>query len=243
MTTAIMPPPTAGASLYERLGGRRALAVLVRNFYLSLQAHPVLGPIFAKHVVSWPRHYATLTEFWSLQAGGPSTYDGKLLRAHHALGLRPEFFEMWLAQWRAELPAALRGMRGGADDRARRGSRGPDASCHSAGPGVMMNIHARTGETILYSRGVSGAWKSKVRTRASTSGVKFTRWPGSSLGTSRSLIISPRRSGLPSASFLANPTPPTCASAPRRVNSTPTQTCPRFSESRSTTFQSARPRS
>ena len=94
-----MPQP-ASPTLYERVGGQHALGVLVRNFYLSLQAHPVLGPIFAAHVVSWPRHYATLTGFWSLQTGGPSTYDGKLLHAHHALGLRPEFFEIWLAQWR-----------------------------------------------------------------------------------------------------------------------------------------------
>ena len=60
----------------------------------------LVGPIFAAHVVDWPRHYATLTEFWSLQTGGPSGYAGRLLRVHHALGLRPEFFEIWLAQWR-----------------------------------------------------------------------------------------------------------------------------------------------
>ena len=95
-----MPPAAVAPSLYERLGGHRALGVLVRNFYLSLQAHPTLGPVFAAHVDDWPWHYATLTEFWALQTGGPSTYDGKLLRAHGALGLRPEFFDLWLAQWR-----------------------------------------------------------------------------------------------------------------------------------------------
>ena len=94
------PPTAAGPSLYARLGGHRALGTLVRNFYLSLQAHPTLGPVFASHVADWPRHYAVLTEFWSLQTGGPSTYDGKLLHTHGALGLRPEFFESWLAQWR-----------------------------------------------------------------------------------------------------------------------------------------------
>ena len=89
-------PPT----LYERLGGRAKLDVLVRNFYASLQIHPVLGPVFAAHVENWPAHYARLTEFWSLQTGGPSQYRGRLLRTHAALGLRPEHFDMWLAQWR-----------------------------------------------------------------------------------------------------------------------------------------------
>ena len=98
LQTARMPPPAP--SLYDRVGGHRQLGVLVRNFYLSLQTDPLLGPIFARHVKSWPAHYATLTEFWALQTGGPAAYGGKLLQAHHALGLRPEFYEVWLAQWR-----------------------------------------------------------------------------------------------------------------------------------------------
>ncbi len=92
-----MPPEIP---LYERLGGRAKLAVLVRNFYASLQIHPTLGPIFAAHVKSWPAHYARLTEFWSLQTGGPSSYRGRLLHTHAALNLRPEHFDAWLAQWR-----------------------------------------------------------------------------------------------------------------------------------------------
>lgn len=90
------PEPT----LYARLGGHAKLAVLVRNFYASLRIHPTLGPIFAAHVESWPAHHARLTEFWALQTGGPSQYRGRLLHAHAVLGLRPEHFEMWLAQWR-----------------------------------------------------------------------------------------------------------------------------------------------
>ncbi len=73
--------------LYERVGGRRKLAILVRNFYSSLQIHPVLGPIFARHIVDWPTHYATLTNFWCLQTGGPSGYSGKLVAAHQPLGI------------------------------------------------------------------------------------------------------------------------------------------------------------
>lgn len=92
--------PASISTLYERIGGHRKIAVLVRNFYSSLQIHPVLGPIFAQHVGSWPAHYATLTEFWALQTGGPSEFRGRLLHAHASLSLRPEYFEIWLAQWR-----------------------------------------------------------------------------------------------------------------------------------------------
>ena len=93
-------PDPSIPSLYERVGGRRKLGVLVRNFYLSLQQHPTLGPIFARHVESWPAHYETLTDFWTLQTGGPARYRGRLLQAHAPLGLRPEHFDAWLAQWR-----------------------------------------------------------------------------------------------------------------------------------------------
>ena len=96
-----MPPQNPHpATLYERVGGHAKLAVLVRNFYASLQIHPTLGPVFAANVENWPAHYARLTEFWSLQAGGPSQYQGRLLHAHAALNLRPEHFDLWLAQWR-----------------------------------------------------------------------------------------------------------------------------------------------
>lgn len=92
--------PSPGSNLYERVGGRKKLGILVRNFYSTLQIHPVLGEIFARHVADWPAHYATLTDFWSLQTGGPGAFDGKLIRTHASLDLRPEHYEMWLAQWR-----------------------------------------------------------------------------------------------------------------------------------------------
>ncbi|MBV9658169.1 MAG: group III truncated hemoglobin [Verrucomicrobia bacterium] len=89
--------------LFERLGGRPRLAILIRNFYSSLRIHPVLGPIFAAHVADWPAHFARLTDFWAVQAGAPATvarYRGKLLHTHQPLDLRREHFDLWLAQWR-----------------------------------------------------------------------------------------------------------------------------------------------
>ena len=87
-------------SLYDRLGGRGKLDVLLRNFYASLRLHPVLGPIFERHITDWPIHLRIVTDFWSLQTGGPPAYRGRLMAAHAPLGLAPRHFEFWLAQWR-----------------------------------------------------------------------------------------------------------------------------------------------
>ena len=87
-------------SLYDRLGGRGKLDILLRNFYWSLRLHPVLGPIFEGHILDWPAHLCVVADFWTLQTGGPSDYHGRLLAAHAPLGLGTRHFEYWLAQWR-----------------------------------------------------------------------------------------------------------------------------------------------
>jgi hemoglobin len=87
------------ASLYDRLGGSPKLELLLRNFYASLQEHPVLGPIFSQHVQDWPSHLFTVREFWALQTGGPSIYRGGMAARHVPLRLQPEHFDQWLAQW------------------------------------------------------------------------------------------------------------------------------------------------
>lgn len=88
------------ASLYDLLGGRGKLDILLRNFYASLRLHPVLGPIFEIHVGDWPEHLRVVGDFWAVQTGGPSQYHGRLLAAHAPLGVTSRHFEAWLAQWR-----------------------------------------------------------------------------------------------------------------------------------------------
>ncbi|OAI42859.1 hypothetical protein AYO41_03335 [Verrucomicrobia bacterium SCGC AG-212-E04] len=88
------------APLYDRLGGRGKLDILLRNFYASLRLHPVLGPIFESHITDWPIHLYAVADFWSLQTGGPPAYRGRLMAAHAPLRLSPRHFEFWLAQWR-----------------------------------------------------------------------------------------------------------------------------------------------
>jgi hemoglobin len=87
-------------SLYDRLGGRGKLDILLRNFYSSLRLHPLLGPIFERHVRDWPAHLRVVGDFWTLQTGGPPDYRGRLLAAHAPLGVGARHFEFWLAQWR-----------------------------------------------------------------------------------------------------------------------------------------------
>jgi len=87
-------------SLYDRLGGRGKLDILLRNFYSTLRVHPVLGPVFAAHVSDWPSHLRVVGDFWTLQTGGPADYRGRLVSAHAPLGLGARHFEVWLAHWR-----------------------------------------------------------------------------------------------------------------------------------------------
>ncbi len=87
------------ATLFQRLGGRRKLDILVSNFYASVREHAALGPIFAAHVGDWPSHLATVADFWQVQTGGPAEYRGQFLAAHVLLRLQSEHFEAWLSQW------------------------------------------------------------------------------------------------------------------------------------------------
>ena len=89
-----------GASLlYERLGGHAGILKLLKPFYIDVQQHTVLGPIFNAHIQDWPAHLDKITEFWALQTGGESRYRGGFAGAHVSLGLQPEHFQQWLGLW------------------------------------------------------------------------------------------------------------------------------------------------
>lgn len=87
------------ASLYERLGGHAGILKFIRPFYADIRQHGVLGPIFNARITDWENHLAKITEFWALQTGGPAKYRGGFAGAHLPLGLKPEFFELWLGLW------------------------------------------------------------------------------------------------------------------------------------------------
>jgi hemoglobin len=92
-----MTTPSA-PTLFERLGGRDKLRILLRNFYGTVRADPVLGPIFEQHVHNWTAHIENIANFWSTQTGGPALYRGGMGK-HFSLGIQPAHFELWLRHW------------------------------------------------------------------------------------------------------------------------------------------------
>ena len=100
---------THRASLYERMGGRPALTMLLRRFYADVRQHRLIGPIFGRAIHDWPTHLEKIADFWSNVTGGPVRYAGPMPLKHVPLGLDLPHFEAWLDLWRrhcrAHLPA------------------------------------------------------------------------------------------------------------------------------------------
>lgn len=73
------------------------IARLVEDFYASIRADPLLGPIFDNHIGDWPEHLAKLCRFWSSVTLLTGRYKGTPLQAHLALDMiGAEHFERWL---------------------------------------------------------------------------------------------------------------------------------------------------
>lgn len=87
-------------SLYERIGGREKLAILLKHFYADVRQHHLLGPVFNRHIHDWPAHLSHIGEFWSRLAGGPSHFEGSLPLKHARLGIGAHHFDAWLELWK-----------------------------------------------------------------------------------------------------------------------------------------------
>jgi len=101
---------TPSPTLYERIGGRDGLMLLLRRFYADVRQHDEIGPIFAEHIEDWPAHLEKIAGFWSGLTGGPALYGGGMAARHMPLRLEEKHFQAWLGLWhrhcRAHLPAA-----------------------------------------------------------------------------------------------------------------------------------------
>lgn len=97
---ARMADPVPTRTLFDRMGGRPALARLLRQFYADVRQHDVIGPIFRARIHDWPSHLEKIADFWSGATGGPATYSGPMPQRHFPLGLEAEHFEAWLDLWR-----------------------------------------------------------------------------------------------------------------------------------------------
>lgn len=92
-----MPLPQASPSLCSEVEVTR----LVHDFYARVHDDPRLGPVFAAHVVDWPRHLAQLVDFWSALLRGTRRFQGSPMSKHMAIdAMDRDLFDRWLALFR-----------------------------------------------------------------------------------------------------------------------------------------------
>ena len=96
-----------GSTLFERIGGRPGLQLLLRRFYADVRQHNEIGPIFNARIEDWPAHLETIADFWSGFTGGPAQYRGGFAAKHLPLGLTETHFEAWLGLWHRHCRALL----------------------------------------------------------------------------------------------------------------------------------------
>lgn len=95
---------------------------LVHSFYAAVRSDPLLGPVFAAHVMNWDTHLPKMVDFWSSALRGTARYRGMPMPAHTALpGLSVELFQHWLQLFRGTTALlANRAMGERADELAQR---------------------------------------------------------------------------------------------------------------------------
>lgn len=73
------------------------IGVVVARFYADIRHHPVLGPVFARHVTDWSEHESRIMSFWRNAILREQGYDGNPMFVHKEAGdIRAEMFPIWL---------------------------------------------------------------------------------------------------------------------------------------------------
>jgi len=88
------------------------IRIVVAQFYARARVDPVLGPVFAAHVMDWEQHEAKIVRFWRNALLLERCYDGNPMQVHAAAGdVRTDHFAVWLSLFdkvlKQELPPAL----------------------------------------------------------------------------------------------------------------------------------------
>lgn len=82
-------------TLFERVGGKQAIAQLIDEFYDRVVADPELKPFFKN--VSMAKLRRMQHEFFSAALDGPITYTGKPLgHVHHGRGISKHHFSLYV---------------------------------------------------------------------------------------------------------------------------------------------------
>jgi hemoglobin len=88
----------SGLSIYDRIGGEKALVYLVEQFYARVQKNELLAPLFPENIQPViDKQILFLTQFF----GGPSLYSDThghpMMRARHMpFPITPERADAWL---------------------------------------------------------------------------------------------------------------------------------------------------
>lgn len=81
---------------------------VVAVFYTQIRQHPVLGPVFGRHIADWPAHEAKIAAFWRNAILFERGYDGNPMAVHKAAGnVRPGMFTPWLGLFDSVLAQQL----------------------------------------------------------------------------------------------------------------------------------------
>ena len=76
-----------------------ALAAFLDAFYARVRRDPLIGPVFAAKIPyeAWPRHLATIRDFWSSVLLKTGRYKGNPFGRHLGIeGINPAHFARWL---------------------------------------------------------------------------------------------------------------------------------------------------
>lgn len=73
------------------------IRALVQGFYETALVDPLIGAVFKRSIVDWEHHFKVAADFWSRSLLGTTRYNGSPFTPHQSLGLKPEFFERWIA--------------------------------------------------------------------------------------------------------------------------------------------------
>lgn len=85
----------AERSLYERVGGERAVDELVGEFYRRVLSDPELSPFFTD--VEMDKLRCMQREFFAAALGGPVTYSGRpIAEVHAGRGIRPRHLQRFM---------------------------------------------------------------------------------------------------------------------------------------------------
>lgn len=94
--------PNGSSTLYERLGGERAIGRLIQDFYRRVLLDPLLEPFFEN--IEPERLHRMQREFFAAALGGPIRYSGRPLNVVHAgLGIRTRHLARFLEHLTATL--------------------------------------------------------------------------------------------------------------------------------------------